>query len=430
MTTHNTPAEVPLEESQQVELMQDMLLVQEQQGFGKDFKLSLIRPDCYNPLSIALFFEEKGYIRLLVTFLDYPAMHHPIIEPRGDEESHLFSLAVSQQLRASGVQPVRLQDVIAVAQEVRQGSKKDEKTHEEPKEQDGGRSLEKKKVPSVFVIALLVLALIHLIAQLIIGASVGMVKFIYVKIRIFRRRKMVVAPAKQEAFAPPLKEGINSVPMKRKEEAILPDEEANKGENSEVLPGDNYESPRSLEQAKKKREHALLSIPVIQITLPRTILRSILHNFSQYAPNEYAFLCSGVLTSDGAASIQSYYIGEMQISTPVYCELKEEFTRRILYEEVPRSHNLIVWGHVHPISGPSHTDAESFDYLAACDREIAEQGIIAIHSVAMLVDAHDHRVSFYDTHTHKRISYMLLPEGSASESNVSKMRKADKHHER
>lgn len=149
-----------------------------------------------------------------------------------------------------------------------------------------------------------------------------------------------------------------------------------------------------------------LRTPITEIRFDDAIYNQILIDFMQYAPNEYAFMCSGQMT-DGTVEVDAYYPGEMAISTPVYCELTAEFIDKTVYDDIPSEHDIIVWGHVHPIESPSGTDAESFEDLAAWDKEIAHLGMIKKRSVALLVSSFSRAATFYDVHTDHLIPHVL-----------------------
>jgi hypothetical protein len=100
-----------------------------------------------------------------------------------------------------------------------------------------------------------------------------------------------------------------------------------------------------------------------RVILPDTLVKFMKQDFERRAPEEFAFLASGVITPEGVGIISSYYGGELDETSPVHCTLKESFISRVLYDDLPKTHNLIVWGHFHPISGPSGTDSRSLNQL-------------------------------------------------------------------
>lgn len=145
-----------------------------------------------------------------------------------------------------------------------------------------------------------------------------------------------------------------------------------------------------------------LSQSIERIEMKPRMLTMILDDFSRHAPNEYAFLLSGKLENE-IATITAYFPGEMAISTPFYCELTPEFIERTVYDELPKHHDILVWGHVHPIEGPSGTDSESFDDLADWDRQIAQLNTIKVRSLALLVSSFTKTPSFYDVHSGEQV---------------------------
>jgi hypothetical protein len=150
-----------------------------------------------------------------------------------------------------------------------------------------------------------------------------------------------------------------------------------------------------------------------QVIVPEVLLTEILNDYRDYtrerrSPDEYAFICSGTLSLDGMVGVSRYYRGEMAVSTPVYCELTTACKQRILYHEVPLEHEVVVFGHIHPISGPSETDKRAFDTTAAWDYEVAMYGHLQKYSLAMLICSFTFEVSFYDTHTHERLPVVCI----------------------
>lgn len=148
---------------------------------------------------------------------------------------------------------------------------------------------------------------------------------------------------------------------------------------------------------------------IVQVKMPQAIYEKILADyFDAYHPNEYAYVCSGVMV-DGVVEIESYYAGEMLHSTAVYSENTEDFNERIVYEEIPHDHNIIIWGHVHPIEQPSWTDITSFVHLAEWDRAAAEQGVKDTRSVALLISSNTRIPSFFDVHAMAQIPHLIEP---------------------
>jgi len=146
-----------------------------------------------------------------------------------------------------------------------------------------------------------------------------------------------------------------------------------------------------------------LSRPISHIDLPSALYQQIKTDYKQHAPNEYAYLLSGTIDEEGNAQVLAYYAGEMAVSNPVYCELTDEFVEKAVYDLMPKEHNLIVWGHVHPIEGASGTDVASFAELAEWDRNIATVGHINKRSVALLVSSLSFSTRFYDVHSEELI---------------------------
>ncbi len=152
-----------------------------------------------------------------------------------------------------------------------------------------------------------------------------------------------------------------------------------------------------------------LRAPITEVRFSDTIYNQILIDYTQYAPNEYAFICSGTHDKDGSIAITHYYPGEMRVSTPVYCELTAEFINQTVYDDIPHDHTIIVWGHVHPIESPSRTDTDSFDDLAAWDQETATIGAIKKRSIALLVSSVSRKATFHNVNTHDLIPHLLTP---------------------
>lgn len=134
--------------------------------------------------------------------------------------------------------------------------------------------------------------------------------------------------------------------------------------------------------------------PVERVTLTNAVFDALKADNAQHEPNEYAFLATGSLL-DGVAHFDHYYAGEMDVSTPFYCELSEAFVNRVLYETMPANHLMVAWGHVHPIEMPSDTDTTTFLQLAVADQAMAELGKF-IRSVALIVSSGSGTLRAYD----------------------------------
>ena len=158
-----------------------------------------------------------------------------------------------------------------------------------------------------------------------------------------------------------------------------------------------------LDWEEQEIPHVFHPKQITAVNLPDTLYRQIITDYKQHAPNEYAYLLSGKIGEDGVANLTQYFAGEMSIATPVYCELTDQFIDRVIYDEMSKEDNLIVWGHVHPIEGASGTDVASFAELAKWDQEIADLGRIDKQSVALLVSSLSYSVRIYDVHTEELI---------------------------
>ncbi len=150
-------------------------------------------------------------------------------------------------------------------------------------------------------------------------------------------------------------------------------------------------------RATEEESESILTMPLDCVVIYDYLLPSILSDYANHAPNEYAFICSGYAVN-GVVTITNYYPCKMSLSTPVDCRLDEECASEILFEQVPASHNIICWSHVHPIERPSPTDIEAFDHYALLD----EQGLTEKRSLGLIVSGRTHKISIYDTHDYRR----------------------------
>jgi hypothetical protein len=192
------------------------------------------------------------------------------------------------------------------------------------------------------------------------------------------------------------------------------------GSGSEVVPMDTTpssmwrksavaESKARSKQAKKAQPESIISLPLKCVVVYDYLLPGILADYKKHAPNEYAFICSGYVV-DGIATLTDYYPGEMALSTPVVCRLDEEFARDVVYDQVPPSHNIICWSHVHPIEVPSSTDREAFDTHAKWDEEVLSRGLLEKRSLGMIISGATHKITVFDTHDYRRpLRHFVIP---------------------
>jgi hypothetical protein len=105
----------------------------------------------------------------------------------------------------------------------------------------------------------------------------------------------------------------------------------------------------------------------------------------------------------------------MEISTPVSCRLTSAFIADALYQQIPHSHQLVVWGHIHPLEGPSATDTAAFRHLAQWEQETADVRGLAKKSLALLINGCTDHLLFYDVQSTRLIAHALIvPGGGAS----------------
>jgi|SRR6266581_1239771 len=192
------------------------------------------------------------------------------------------------------------------------------------------------------------------------------------------------------------------------------------GSNSEAIAMDNThysiwrksaiaQTKISARRVKKAQPETIITIPLKCAVIYDYLLPRILEDYKRYAPNEYAFICSGYVV-DGVVTLTDYYPGEMALSTPVVCRLDEEFARDVVYDRVPSAHNIICWSHVHPIEVPSHIDKEAFDIHAQWDEEVLEGGLLEKRSLGMIISGHSHNITIFDTHDYRRpLKHFVIP---------------------
>ncbi len=393
----------PLQKGELVKLMQDIVQLLESPEHGKAFTLTLIAPDCYNPIRISIPVAPEQEASVLVTFAAYPSSINPAIEPRGGALSEVVASRVKSHLQGStkcSSRFVRLPDMVALVQEAVSAL-----GHEEDKvasEASAPLANKQSKLPAITRTLLAVRS-----TAIPIASAMLMPVLASAMIAVARWSLTIGFSLAITAFVLTALLAMRS----RSSSPVLPETRTTMEQTSPPEPQEDTAAIPVAQPEQETVEENQLFSGVIQVFLLEPLVERILGDFSRYAPDEYAFLCSGVVTPEGTALVTGYYPGDMLISTPVYCELTEAFIRQTLYRDIPEEHNLVVWGHVHPASGPSHTDAVSFDHLASCDREIAEQGVIAVRSIAMLINTYTQRISFYDVHTHEQIAHVLLPVG-------------------
>ncbi len=155
--------------------------------------------------------------------------------------------------------------------------------------------------------------------------------------------------------------------------------------------------------ANRVNSKDLFSTIIKKVIWPRSIYKSILGDYSKYRPNEFAFICSGYFLNNGIVRIISYYSGKMRISNPGYCELTDKFIETTIYSDIPREDDLIVWGHVHPIDGPSGIDSNSFKEISKWDLEVFKSGHLLKRSIALLINSNNERALFFDLHSSRQI---------------------------
>ncbi len=184
-------------------------------------------------------------------------------------------------------------------------------------------------------------------------------------------------------------------------------------------------SPASLPQTKavgkqviKAEPKNIVSVPLKCAVIYDYLLPWILADYKEHAPNEYAFICSGYVV-DGIATITDYYPGKMIVSTPVDCRLDLEFAQDVIYNQVPDSHNIICWSHIHPIEFPSTTDLAAFDEHANWDEEELNGGLVEKRSLGMIISGATHTITIFDTHDYRRpLKHFVLPFGGKKRRNV------------
>lgn len=152
---------------------------------------------------------------------------------------------------------------------------------------------------------------------------------------------------------------------------------------------------------------------VSRVVIRDNVFSEIEKAYRLHKPNEICFLCSGLLMNEGIALCETFYGGVMDKNSSVYCSLTEEFIAEVIYDLRPPDHNLIVWGHIHPISSPSGMDSSSFEEIARWEHWYNSENASHLQSIAMLIDSHDFIISFFDVHSHKKIPHQRLssPQG-------------------
>ncbi len=370
-------------EAQERALLQDILAISKKQGFGETFEVALVKQGRYNQLSIMMPSGSDQVVKVIVTFHTYPATDVPDLEPHGDEVSGRVVALVRERLAMRTQRLLSLADIVTLIQDV-------------------VRELDPMKVQSATITPDMVMppglpvslpaALVDaLVPQLVTALVPATVK--------------ALVPVLVHSLVPTLPSTFESLTGGGSVGETMDARTQNGGHT-------NMNWWKRL-MKRKSTSKPVVAPPVSDVReayILEAIAESILRDFAKSAPNEYAFICSGVLTTEGTAFVTEYYsgVGNMKVRTPVYCELQETFIEATVYDHMPHSHNLVVWGHVHPIEGPSATDEASFHETAAWDRVVAGQGMPAKRSLIMLVNAHTYNMSLYDPHTMSRVKHIVI----------------------
>ncbi len=353
-------ASLSLERAQEVMLLQDLCDLAQDKEFHTACRL-MPEPNRVNHIHIML---PVGtcLAEIHVTFREYPSEGVPDIQPGEDELSNLLARRVTHQLVTNTSQLNHLKDVVAA---LREASNRLCWGHQAYKTQAN----QSPSLPDLMGVPL---------AQALIGSLVQAAVSSLTDVVVPFVAYALVLTVPQEQDPQP---GSTSGAIQ-----------------TEPLPTDSS-------------DHVASVVPgvITKLFLSETLLATILRDGSRHKPNEYAFICSGILAPEGVATVFDYYAGEMEISTPSFCKLTKASIIHTLYEAMPRSHNLVVWGHTHPVEGPSCTDMQAFDEVAAWDEEIAQHGVLMKHSIAMLINARSQSLRFYDTHTKQEIVSMVVP---------------------
>lgn len=348
-----------LDDEQQKHLAQDLLKLKSDEGFGSDFELKLIDKDTINPFWLYIRCGDRTY-QAKVTFEGYPSEVFPGVMFKGGWFPGTYEDDLGSTISAEGKfyfsseqvsGPFRLSQVVEIVLHFFRFVEAKEKCL------DVSVAGVDEKVGHVFLPVLL-------------NAGKGFLRLIGAGWGKSRARVCRLY----------LESNIRH---------------------------DTHEVESGIPTREGMVKSAPWDIELSRIVIFEEIMRQIQKDAYFNAPNEICFLASGVLTPEGNVVVCQYYGGEMDENSQCSCSLDKKFTEKIIYEAIPEDHKVIIWGHVHPIEGPSSLDCASLRELGEWDDLLRGEGPISKRSLVMLINAWTFSVMFYDVKTERKLPHII-----------------------